>query len=123
MDFDAVLVEVREQLEREKRIAYRILKRRFQLNDEDIEDIKADLIDAKELAVDKDGRRIGIRSHVERVATRSRLVLGPDGSLVIDPKIRTPRRTRTQVLTAVPRLRAVLANRDGEQRVLDVDLP
>ena len=32
MDFDAVLVQVRQQLESEQRIAYRILKRRFQLD-------------------------------------------------------------------------------------------
>ncbi len=37
-------------------MAYRVLKRRFELDDEDIEDLKADLIDAKELAIDKDGK-------------------------------------------------------------------
>ena len=51
MDFDDVLARVREQLEPEKRIAYRILKRRIKLNDEDLEDIKTDLIDARRLAV------------------------------------------------------------------------
>ena len=56
MDFDAVLVQVQQQLESERRVAYRILKRRFQLDDEDIEDIKADLIDAKQMAVDEDGK-------------------------------------------------------------------
>ncbi|MBI3798405.1 MAG: AAA family ATPase [Deltaproteobacteria bacterium] len=56
MDFEEVLGQVREQLAREKRIAYRLLKRRFQLDDEDIEDLKADLIDAKRLAVDEDGK-------------------------------------------------------------------
>lgn len=49
MTFDAVLTQVRELLEREGRIAYRILKRRFELSDEDLEDLKADLIDAKDL--------------------------------------------------------------------------
>ena len=56
MDFDAVLVQVQQQLESERRVAYRILKRRFQLDDEDIEYIKADLIDAKQMAVDEDGK-------------------------------------------------------------------
>ena len=55
MDFDEVLSQVREQLESEQRIAYRILKRRFKLDDEDIEDIKADLIKAKRVAIDEDG--------------------------------------------------------------------
>src|SRR5712692_883049 len=56
MTFDEVLVQVRELLEREGRVAYRILKRRFELDDEDLEDLKADLIDAKRLAVDEEGK-------------------------------------------------------------------
>ncbi|MGE0826264.1 MAG: adenylate/guanylate cyclase domain-containing protein [Candidatus Binatia bacterium] len=56
MTFDEILAQVRELLEREGRVAYRILKRRFALNDEDLEDLKADLIDAKRLAVDEDGK-------------------------------------------------------------------
>ncbi|MGE0826788.1 MAG: adenylate/guanylate cyclase domain-containing protein [Candidatus Binatia bacterium] len=56
MTFDEILAQVRELLEREGRVAYRILKRRFELNDEDIEDLKADLIDAKRLATDEDGK-------------------------------------------------------------------
>jgi hypothetical protein len=55
-DFEEVLRQVQEQLVRERRIAYRMLKRRFQLDEEDIEDIKADLIDAKRLAIDEDGK-------------------------------------------------------------------
>ncbi len=56
MTFDEVLIQVRELLEREGRVAYRILKRRFELSDEDIEDLKADLIDAKRVAADEDGK-------------------------------------------------------------------
>ena len=40
----------------EGRVAYRALKRRFSIDDEYIEDLKADLIDAKRLAVDEDGK-------------------------------------------------------------------
>jgi class 3 adenylate cyclase len=56
MTFEEILMQVREQLQREGRVAYRILKRRFALSDEDLEDLKADLIDAKRLAVDEDGK-------------------------------------------------------------------
>jgi hypothetical protein len=56
MTFDEALVQVRELLEREGRVAYRILKRRFALTDEDVEDLKADLIDAKRLAIDEDSK-------------------------------------------------------------------
>ena len=54
--FDEVLAQVIDLLQREGRVAYRVLKRRFALDDEYIEDLKADLIDAKRLAVDEDGK-------------------------------------------------------------------
>jgi class 3 adenylate cyclase len=56
MDFDAILAQVREQLEQQRRLAYRIVKRRFELTDDDIEDLKADLIDAKQVARDENGK-------------------------------------------------------------------
>ena len=56
MDYDAVLAQVLDLLQREQRIAYRILKRRLQLDDETLEDLKDDLIYAKKLAVDEEGR-------------------------------------------------------------------
>ena len=56
MTFDEVLAQVVELLQRERRVAYRILKRRFALNDEDLEDLKADLIDAKRVASDEGGK-------------------------------------------------------------------
>ena len=42
-------------LQREGRVSYRALKRRFDLDDEYIEDLKAELIHAKKLASDEDG--------------------------------------------------------------------
>src|SRR6266700_3470597 len=41
---------------RSLRIAYRVLKRRLQLDDEILEDLKDDLIYAKQLAIDEEGR-------------------------------------------------------------------
>jgi class 3 adenylate cyclase len=43
-------------LEEEKRLSYRVLKRRLQLDDDLLEDLKEDLIYAKHLAVDEDGK-------------------------------------------------------------------
>lgn len=59
----------------------------------------------------------------ERLATRRRLLLATDGSLVLDPVTREPRTTETQVLVPVTRLVATFAARDGSQRVLETDLP
>jgi class 3 adenylate cyclase len=56
MDYDAVLAQVLALLQQEQRVAYRILKRRFALDDHDLEDLKDDLIYAKKLAVDEAGR-------------------------------------------------------------------
>src|SRR5215467_6677224 len=56
MDYDVVLAQVITLLQQEQRVAYRILKRRLQLDDETLEDLKDDLIYAKKLAVDEDGR-------------------------------------------------------------------
>jgi class 3 adenylate cyclase len=56
MDYDAVLAQVLALLQQEQRVAYRILKRRLQLDDEILEDLKDDLIYAKKLAVDEEGR-------------------------------------------------------------------
>ena len=56
MDYDAVLAQVVALLQREQRVAYRVLKRRLQLDDDTLEDLKDDLIYAKKLAMDEDGR-------------------------------------------------------------------
>ncbi len=56
MDYDAVLTQVLALLQREKRLAYRVLKRRLQLDDDLLEDLKDDLIYAKHVAVDEEGR-------------------------------------------------------------------
>ena len=54
MTFDEVLARVLELLQRETRVSYRALKRRFDLDDAYLEDLKAEIVDAKRLAVDED---------------------------------------------------------------------
>ena len=56
MTFDEILSQVQDLLQREQRVSYRGLKRRFALDDEYIEDLKEELIGAKRIAVDEDGR-------------------------------------------------------------------
>src|SRR5437899_4778886 len=55
MTFDEVLTQVLELLQREKRVSYRALKRRFDLDDEYLEDLKDEMIKAKRLAIDEEG--------------------------------------------------------------------
>ena len=53
MDFDALFAQVIALLQHEQRISYRVLKRRFALSDDDLADLKDELIYAKKLAVDE----------------------------------------------------------------------
>jgi class 3 adenylate cyclase len=55
MTFDEVLAQTIELLQREGRVSYRALKRRFSIDDEYIEDLKTEIIRAKRLAIDEDG--------------------------------------------------------------------
>src|SRR5215470_10370264 len=55
MTFDDVLAQIIDLLQREKRVSYRALKRRFALDDEYLEDLKDELIKAKRLAMDEEG--------------------------------------------------------------------
>ena len=50
MTFDEILTQVLELLQRDGRVSYRALKRRFDLDEEHLEDLKAEIIQAKKLA-------------------------------------------------------------------------
>jgi len=54
--FDEMLAQVLELLQREGRMSYRALKIRFHLDDEYLEGLKDELIAAKRLAIDEDGK-------------------------------------------------------------------
>jgi class 3 adenylate cyclase len=56
MDDDEVVAQVVALLQREKRLSYRVRKLRLQLDDAILEALKEDLIYAKQLAVDEEGR-------------------------------------------------------------------
>src|SRR5262245_65184551 len=56
MDYDAIVTQALALLQREPRLAYRVLKLRLQIDDDLLEVLKDDLIYAKQLAVDEDGR-------------------------------------------------------------------
>lgn len=55
MTFDEVFTQVIDLLQRDGRVSYRALKRRFNLDDDYLDDLKAEIIKAKKLAVDEDG--------------------------------------------------------------------
>src|SRR5262245_50281287 len=55
MTFDEILAQALDLLQREGRVSYRALKRRFALDDDYLEDLKAEIVKAKRLARDEDG--------------------------------------------------------------------
>src|SRR5438309_2412450 len=55
MTFDDILEQVITLLQRQRRVSYRALKRRFDLDEDYLEDVKVELIKAQHLAVDEDG--------------------------------------------------------------------
>jgi class 3 adenylate cyclase/predicted ATPase len=55
MDFLAVVDQVIELLRRRGRVSYRALKRQFDLDDAFLDDLKAEIIEVQQLAVDQDG--------------------------------------------------------------------
>ena len=56
MTFDEILEQIIDLLKRQGRVSYRALKRRFNLDDAYLEDIKTELIEAQRLAEDENSR-------------------------------------------------------------------
>src|SRR5438552_17961542 len=56
MTFDEILEQIITLLQRQGRVSYRALKIRFELDDEYLDVLKEELIDAQHVATDEDGR-------------------------------------------------------------------
>src|SRR5712691_11880303 len=56
MTFDELLTQVVELLQRQGRVSYGALKRRFALDDDYLQDLKDELIDAQHVASDEGGK-------------------------------------------------------------------
>ena len=56
MKFSEMVDQAVEFLRRRARVSYRALKREFDLDDESLADLKAELIDAQRIALDEDGK-------------------------------------------------------------------
>src|SRR6266850_3694435 len=54
MTFDEILTQVVDLLQRQGRVSYGALKRRFALDDDYLQDLKDELIDAQRVALDED---------------------------------------------------------------------
>src|SRR5262249_60627610 len=109
MTFDEVLAQVQALLQREQRLSYRGLKRRFALDDEYLEDLKEELIGAKRLAIDEDGRFLVWIGEEPRA-----------GSTEHGAKHEEEERSKAQSASLAPRSPLPASRAEGERRQLTV---
>jgi hypothetical protein len=60
MTFDEILAQVLDLLQRQGRVSYRALRRRFALDEDYLEDLKAEIIKAQQRAIDEGGEVAGL---------------------------------------------------------------
>jgi class 3 adenylate cyclase len=65
MTFDEILAQIIDLLRRQGRVSYGALKRRFDLDDDYLNDLKDEIIHAQRLATDEDGRILVWTGHAE----------------------------------------------------------
>src|SRR2546428_4048608 len=56
MTFDDILAQILDVLQRQGRMSYGAIKRRYDLDDAYLEDLKDEIIHAQRVAIDEDGR-------------------------------------------------------------------
>jgi predicted ATPase/class 3 adenylate cyclase len=111
MDFYAVLAQVMELLQREGRVSYRALKVQFSLDDDQLEALQDELIEAKRLAVDERGRVliwVGDAGLAETSTTRTAPSAPPPDAQPDHPVQRAPRGTTSPSSEAERRQLTVL---------------
>jgi class 3 adenylate cyclase/tetratricopeptide (TPR) repeat protein len=101
MTFDELLAQIRDLLQREQRLSYRALKVRFHLDDDHLEALKEEIIYAKRLAVDEDGRVLvwaGVADLAAAPSPRPASPAMPDQERA--PRAYTPPHLVEKILTA-----------------------
>jgi class 3 adenylate cyclase len=99
MTFAEILAHVIAVLQREGRISYRALQRRFDLDDVYLDDVKVELIEAKQLARDENGRILVWAEQAATTAPPTTAQEGPPGSV---PGVQTPQEASAHVTPRVP---------------------
>jgi len=114
MKFYEVVEQVLDLLQREGRVSYRALKREFGLDDDYLEDLKAEIIDAKRLAMDEDGKVLVWAGAVPQSSTPK----APDSrlqTLAPRPVSYTPKHLTERILAEQAAMEARGAT-DGERK-------
>jgi len=113
--FKEVLAQVLDWLQQDKRLSYRALKRQFALDDDYLDDLKAELIEVRRIAVEEDGRvLVWTGDSAPDAATLS----GPAESPAQAPLTYTPSYLAEKILTS----RSALEGERKQVTVLFADL-
>jgi class 3 adenylate cyclase/tetratricopeptide (TPR) repeat protein len=115
MEFDDILAAIVALLQRQGRVSYGALKRRFQLDDDYLDDLKTELIEAQRLAVDENGR---IMVWVGEQGATSAPLAPVDSSAAPAPLTYTPPHLTEKILTT----RAALEGERKQVTVLFADI-
>ncbi len=122
MTFEEIVDQALAMLQRRGRVAYGTLKRQFQLDEDALEDLKTELIDAQQVATDEAGKVLvwtGARGAAPRsaggVATARELHGGQTSQ--VSPIAYTPRHLAERILAEQQALEARGAP-DGERKTI-----
>jgi hypothetical protein len=119
MEFYDVVGQVLKLLQRQGRVSYRALKRQFHIDDDYLGDLKAEIIEAQQLAVDEDGRILvwtgasGASSIVVSVPATPEPTVVPSTDQNSEPLSYTPAYLAEKILTAKSGI-------EGERKVVTV---
>ena len=115
MTFKEVLAQVTDWLQQDKRLSYRALKRQFALDDDYLDDLKAELIKVRRVAVDEDGRVLVWTGDPAPVSATPSLPTAPPSRI---PLVDTPSYPAETIFTS----RSALEGERKQVTVLFVDL-
>jgi class 3 adenylate cyclase/tetratricopeptide (TPR) repeat protein len=113
--FKEILAQVIDWLQQDKRLTYRALKRQFALDDDYLDDLKAELIEARRVAIDEDGRVLVWTGDTAPAAATPSVAAAPSAPA---PHTYTPSYLAEKILTS----RSALEGERKQVTVLFADL-
>jgi len=118
--FSAIVEQAKELLQRKGRLTYGALKREFALDDETLADLRDELIEAEQVAVDENGRVL-VWTGKQKIASSQLLVSSPQhpdpGLRTSDPGRWTPLHLAERILAEQAAMEARGAA-DGERKTI-----
>jgi hypothetical protein len=125
MTFEEIVDHALAMLQRRGRVAYRTLKRQFNLDDDALDDLKVELIEAQQVAIDEDGNVLvwtgGTASPggLAEAQTRAPLISMPthlaEKILQSKPTLEGERKQVTVLFADLKSSMELLADRDPEE--------